>query len=258
MKLLTMLTYANKINRIKYPDLEWKQYREINKQYGNTEISHVVTEDVVGDFRVEYSRYENDFFGCLGKFDDSSCNAKFWKGDKLLFQKEISGNTMVLYGDGKTLEGTYYTTIGSSGYNIDIYNLDNVSIRTTSIGYMIPKALKKINDKYMVCNTSEPCTHCELLGLIDMSLFFDPLYHSDYIRPYDNSRIGIDVEGDIIPVEATPAGFIIKNIQKPYLEYPILPYEDLENFDFYQDDNSAEVLNSCENNFEFTSDITCK
>ena len=236
MKLLTMLTYVNKINRIKYPDLEWKQYKELTKEYGNTELTHVDNVDVVGDFRVEYSRYENDFFGCLGKFDDSSCNAKFWKGDKLLFQKEISGNTMVLYGDGKTLEGTYYTTIDSSGYDIHIYNLDNVSIRTTSIGYMIPKALKKINDKYMVCNTSEPCTHCQLLGLIDMSLFFDPLYHSDYIRPYDNSRIGIDVEGDIIPVEATPAGFIIKNIQKPHLEYPILPYADLENFDFYPDE----------------------
>ena len=62
------------------------------------------------------------------------------------------------------------------------------------------------------------------------------LYHSDYIRPYDNSRIGIDVEGDIIPVEATPAGFIIKNIKNTDLEYPILPYEDLENFDFYPDD----------------------
>ena len=239
-----MLIYVHKINRIKYPDLEWKQYKELTKEltkeYGNTELTHVDTVDVVGDFRVEYSRYENDFFGSLGKFDDSMCNAKFWKGDKLLFQKEILGNTMVLYGDGKTLQGTYYTTIDSSRHGIDIYNLDNVLIRTTSIGYMIPKAIKKINDKYMVCNTSEPCTHCELLGLIDMSLFFDPLYHSDYIRPYDNSRIGIDVEGDIIPVEATPAGFIIKNIKNPDLEYPILPYEDLENFDFYQDDSNQQ------------------
>ena len=243
MKLLTMITCARHSLKVKYPGLEWKQYNDlIAKEYGKLNLESIPTQDIVGDFRVEYSRYESDFFGSLGKFDESTCTAKFWKGDDLLFVKDISGNLFILYGDGKTLEGTYYTTSDSSRFGVDIFNLNNELIRNTSIGCLIPKALKKVNDKYMVCNSSEPCTHSEFLGLIDMSLFFGPLY--------DNSHICINVDDDILPVETTPKGFIIKNIKRLDVEYPILPYEDVATFDFTDELNYT-------NNFEFNSDKTC-
>ncbi len=77
MKLLTMITYARHSLKVKYPRLEWKQYNDlIVKEYGKLKLESIPAQDIMGDFRVEYSRYESDFFGSLAKFDESTCTVE--------------------------------------------------------------------------------------------------------------------------------------------------------------------------------------
>lgn len=138
---------------------------------------------------------------------------------------------LILYGDGETLEKTYYTICNK---NIQIYNLRNELVRETTVGYNIQKELRKVNSKYMLSNTIDPyCSGYDpSLGLIDMTIFFDPEKHSTKTAYYDNSRIGFAVNYGIVPVIATKDGFVLKNFNDFEKEYPILPYENVDNFDF--------------------------
>ena len=187
--------------------------------------------DVVGCFKVEYTRLSNGIFGDQAKFDESTTNAKFYQNDVLLFEKSVSGNTLILYGDGQTLEKTYYCT-RSDHYHIGIYNLKNELIYTTSVGWDCQKELRKINNKYMISNTSEPCTHSLSLGLLDMEVFFNPDAHNEKTAFYNNARIGFTTDYGIVPVKATPNGFVIKHCDDWTKEYPILPYENVKEFNF--------------------------
>lgn len=188
--------------------------------------------DRVGEFRVEFQRFTNGIFGDHGKFDSSSNVAKFYQNDQLLFEKKLSGNMLVLYGDGKTLEKTYYTSHQNG--KIHIYNLKNKLIRETTIGFDAQKELRKVNDHYMISNTSEPCTHTNSLGFIDMRVFFDPTAHDVCTKPYDNSRIGLSTDYGLVPTVTTSDGFVIKNYDDYTQEYPILPYDQVSEFDFNQ------------------------
>jgi len=89
--------------------------------------------DVVGCFKVKYKRYTCGVFGVHGRVDHSDNEAEFYQDDNLLFKRTLRGNMFVLYGDGKTLENTYYTY--GTHKDVTVYNLKNEVIYVTSIGF---------------------------------------------------------------------------------------------------------------------------
>lgn len=227
MSELRLFTYSDLYKQVQYSDRRNNDYYKINN------VNYI---DIIKNFKVEYTRLESKEFAYSNdKWDYSNCTAKFYFNDKLIFEKELSGNCLVLYGDGETFENTFYTNNNKN--SIEIYDMNNKLIRETTIGHSTAKFLKKINNKYMLSNTSCPMTHDNTLGLINMEEFFnpEPEFHTNYKRPYDNSRIGLPTESydEYVPIIATNEGFVLYNPIKKEIVKDVLKYEDVDDFDFY-------------------------
>lgn len=196
--------------------------------------------DISGKYKVAYTRTSN-VFGNHGKFDRSETNAVFYENDKILFEKTVSGNTLILYGDGKTLEKTYYAS--RVGYYIDIYNLKNELIRQTLIGPFSQIEFRKAGPKYAFTCTIEPCSWSKTLGIVDLDLFFNRGAHSEELRPYDNSRTAFDVDYGTVPIEVKPDGFILKKYDNWDTEIPLLKWENVENYNYDDEEGEEEKKN---------------
>ena len=223
MSNIRLFTYSDEYKQVSWRDRRKDDYYKIKR---------VDCIDTVKKFKVKYTRLQNkEFASDLDKWDCSTCGAKFYFDDELIFEIELSGNCLVLYGDGETFENTFYT---SNEGKIKIYNMKQEFIRETTIGHSTQKVLMKVNDKYMISNTSCPMTHDNTLGLINMKEFFNT--DQEFLeRPYDNARIGLPTDGDedYLPIIATKEGFVLYNPVTKTVVDDVLKYEDVDDFDFY-------------------------
>lgn len=177
-----------------------------------------------GIFSAEYD-YENHcgrFDSNIGRFASSTMVTFKENGNVIFEMKSGSSPSIILYGDGKTREGTKFC-IG----DVSIYDFNQKLIRRTCIGADSHQDIQRVNDKYAISTSIEVCTWSQFSGLIDLELFFNQTGDEKQMKPYDNARTYIPMCNDDV-LYATCAdedGFILNNGLK-------LRYEDAEDFDF--------------------------
>lgn len=216
------------INNIKY-DIS-KFLLQGNPIYNKNLYNNPKTENIkhfvhtCGIFSAEYDYQDHcgRFDSNIGKFGKSAL-VIFKENENIIF-KMNSGSTpsIILYGDGKTREGTKFC-IGS----VSIYDFNQKLIRTTCIGADSHHDIQKVNDKYAISNSIEVCSWCNFFGIIDLELFFGQTGDEEPIRAYDNARIHVPLHGDdrIYATCADEEGFVLNNGH-------VLKYEDAEGYDF--------------------------
>lgn len=214
-------------------DYRNEHLEKLPKEYWEEAVDECV------DFKVEFKRSTRKYFGEYGKFYESACVGKFYQNDVLIFERMISGNNIVLYGDGKNRNKTYFTTCEEN--NIVVYDLNQEKIKKMDLafcGFLSQQGLRKVNADYMISNTLEYCTHVKFVDFIEMREFFNPeieeckricLISSQDIEQAEDDE---DLISSIFPVEVTPEGFIIQDILCPEKELPILHYDKVMNFKF--------------------------
>lgn len=216
------------INNIKY-DIS-KFLLQGNPIYNKNLYNNPKTENIkhfihtCGIFSAEYdySDHCGRFDSNIGKFSKSAL-VTFKENNNIIFEMN-SGSTpsIILYGDGKTREGTKFC-IG----NVSIYDFNQKLIRTTCIGADSHHDIQRVNDKYAISNSIEVCTWSNFFGMIDLELFFNQTGDEEPIRAYDNARIHVPLHGDdkIYATCADEEGFVLNNGH-------LLKYEDVEDYDF--------------------------
>ena len=216
------------INDIKY-ELS-KFLLQGNPIYNNDLYNNPKTENIkhfvhtCGIFTAEYDYQDHcgRFDFNIGKFGRSAL-VTFKENGNIIFEMN-SGSTpsIILYGDGKTREGTKFC-IG----NVAIYDFNQKLIRTTCIGTDSHHDIQRVNDKYAISNSIEVCTWSNFFGMIDLELFFNQTGDEEPIRAYDNARIHVPLHGDdrIYATCADEEGFILNNGH-------VLRYENAEDYDF--------------------------
>lgn len=170
----------------------------------------------------DYSDHCGRFDSNIGKFASSTLVTFKENGQTIFEMNSGSSPSIILYGDGKTREGTKFC-IG----DVSIYDFNQKLIRTTCIGSDSHHDIQRVNDKYAISTSIEVCTWTQFSGLIDLELFFSQTGDEEQIKPYDNARTYIPMCADDV-LYATCAdedGFILNNGIK-------LRYEDAEDFDF--------------------------
>ncbi len=216
------------INDIKY-ELS-KFLLQGNPIYNNDLYNNPKTENMkhfvhtCGIFTAEYDYQDHcgRFDSNIGKFGRSAL-VTFKENGNIIFEMN-SGSTpsIILYGDGKTREGTKFC-IGC----VSIYDFNQKLIRTTCIGADSHHDIQRVNDKYAISNSIEVCTWSNFFGMIDLELFFSQTGEEEPIRAYDNARIHVPLHGDdkIYATCADEEGFVLNNGH-------LLKYEDVEDYDF--------------------------
>lgn len=230
-------------------------YKYAEKDTPKSDYQLIKCIDKVGKFRVEYYRNTNGYFGSHNRLSCGTTEiAKFYQNDDLLFEKKVVGDLIILYGDGETLEKTYYTTDYTTDCEDDfdykdiiIRNLKNDIIRKTRIGCEMPTELRKVNDRYMLSSTHYPYTAggCQnSLGYIDMDIFFNESksLHDTLTKPYDNARMGITPDDGLVPIEATAEGFIVRNLDDLESKSIILSYDKAFDFNFNEDSDNDIIV----------------
>lgn len=223
-----------------------------------------------GLFSIKYTRLEemppfNSFGLYSWKYSHGPIEAHFYFEDTLLFTKCFTNSpSMVMYGDGKTKENTFFTF--NEKLKLNVYNMMNEFIVTKidneSCYYFTEFA--RVNDKFALLISQEPCTYDPLTYLVDLDLFFS----NEHI---EKSRVHVplsDESGEIItlqPVVANDEGFIVMNrhsIQTSYTfkKENLVTYDDVFqlNVDFYENTNNFD-MNDLENVFKLENtqlDIT--
>ena len=204
-----------------YPMITWrvKVMNEEEDFYERKEIEKIDCKDKVGRFWVEYQRKTNGYFGMdgYGKGDDSKCIATFYEKGEPLMTKEVSGNMLILFGDGKNKDKTYYTLYNYDDGNIHIYDLNDKFIRKTVLGWGAHLGLRKVGKKNAIAAYMTPCNHWYGLAFVDLKVLFDPTQSEPEKGHYDMSRNGIcssvdfKFEHKYVPVQAGPDGLFVQD-----------------------------------------------
>lgn len=224
-----------------------------NIQINNSENEKV--ELNCGIYKIKYTLtsdlYPDNTFGLYGW--KHSCNhpieATFYKNDTLIFSKSFTrAPSIVIHGDGKTNDGTFFTF--NNKLNLNIYNMNNEFIGTKNFSNDIFVEFKRISDVYAICLYEEQCTSLPTSKLVDLNVFFD----------INNPGVGRKCEVDfpltdnytdicLVPILATNKGFIIKNpngIKTNYnfTEENLVLYDDVfnNNFDFYNNTSLSYIF----------------
>jgi hypothetical protein len=194
--------------------------------YDDIKLKHFVHTLGIFSAEYDYSDHCGRFDSNIGKFARGT-NVTFKENGQTIFEMNSgSSPSIILYGDGKTREGTKFC-IG----DVSIYDFNQKLIRTTCIGSDAHHDIQRVNDKYAISTSIEVCTFHQFSGLIDLELFFNQKGDEEQIKPYDNARTYIPMCDDDV-LYATCAdedGFILNNGIK-------LRYEDAEDFDFSNGD----------------------
>jgi hypothetical protein len=194
--------------------------------FDNDGIKHFVHTHGIFSAEYDYKDHCGHFDSNIGKFAKGTIVTFKENGNVIFEMKSRSSPSIILYGDGKTREGTKFC-IG----DVSIFDFNQKLIRETCIGADAHHDIQRVNDKYAISTSIEVCTHHQFSGLIDLELFFNQKGDEEQIKPYDNARTYIPMCDDDV-LYATCAdedGFILNNGIK-------LRYEDAEDFDFSNGD----------------------
>ena len=197
-------------------------YNNKMSDYDNKKLKHFIHTHGIFSAEYDYEDHCGRFDSNIGKFARGTMVTFKENGNVIFEMNSGSSPSIILYGNGKTREGTKFC-IG----NVSIYDFNQKLIRRTCIGSDSHHDIQRVNDKYAISTSIEVCTWSQFSGLIDLELFFNQTGDEEQMKPYDNARTYIPMCNDDV-LYATCAdedGFILNNGLK-------LRYEDAEDFDF--------------------------
>lgn len=260
----------------------WTKYK-YDDNYSDSYYKEIVipNQDTEKEFEASLGRYKIIYYASASPIFGVNC-AKYSKHVKnrkiIIFEDDIQINELEIYrrieahiimgGDGKTRETTYFVAFDDDGYRwpnkYSIYNMKNEKCHTDSLNSEPSIGMIDLNDKYFMHIAGDIMTHYIYASIIEKKYFFD--VNAEF---YDDGRITFDTDGPAgahIPVEATHEGFILNKIKMIYTErapYGIyrlvdnwskfVKYEDIEDYNFYgethfnnaQDAQIGQLENAC-------------
>jgi len=189
-------------------------------------------------------------------------NISFYEDDILLFtKKSYNLPCLIIHNDTKkcnisnnynqTRDNTFFSI--REDFKINIYNMNNVFIRSVSIGPDCLVDFKRVNNKYAVGITEEMCCNDPFTSLINLDDFFNENIdiNNKKVRAYDNSRIPLILRSDsqiydtlrYFPIVCTETGFLVEDLRTKKIVSEIIPYDKVYSGEIDFDDNEKENPN---------------